>query len=407
MNFRDTPEEAAWREEVRRFIRENLPDELKPDYVPPRGHQDDGSPFQRGAAWREWNRRLAKKGWIAPAWPKEYGGAGMSVMQQFIMNEEFAEARAPRPGGIAVGFAGPTIITLGTEEQKKKYLPEILTGEVIWCQGYSEPGAGSDLASLQTRAVRDGDEYIINGQKIWTSGAHVAKWMILLARTDPNAPKHRGISYFIVDMKSPGITVRPLVNMADSHEFNEVFFDNVRVPRENLIGEENRGWYAAQTTLSFERSNIGSAVGQRQAVEDVIKFARETKDGKSTLDRTPSLRYELAERYIETGVATMLSYKIISIQAKEGVAPGHEASVAKLYGTELNQRIYRTAMKVLGLYGQLDRRMQRNEKVAHWLPLRGRIEYMYLRSVANTIEGGTSEIQRNIIATRGLGLPRD
>jgi alkylation response protein AidB-like acyl-CoA dehydrogenase len=406
MNFKDTPEEAAWRQEVREFIRTELPDDLKPTAEGQRDRRTDGDVFGRGGAWREWNKRLAAKGWIAPAWPKEYGGAGMSVMQQFIMNEEFAEARAPRPGGIAVGFAGPTIISLGSEEQKRKYLPEILSGEVIWCQGYSEPGAGSDLASLQTRAVRDGDEYVVNGQKIWTSGAHVAKWMILLARTDPDAPKHRGISYFIVDMKSPGITVRPLVNMADSHEFNEVFFDNVRVPRANLIGEENRGWYAAQTTLSFERSNIGSAVGQRQTIEDLVRYAREHKDGKSTLARNPALRLELADRYVEAQTATMLSYKIISIQAKEGVAPGHEASVAKLFGTELNQRIYRTAMKMLGLYGQLDRRMQKDEAVASYLPLRGRIEYMYLRSVANTIEGGTSEIQRNIVATRGLGLPR-
>ncbi|GAB4333319.1 MAG: acyl-CoA dehydrogenase family protein [Dehalococcoidia bacterium] len=391
MNFHDTPEEAAFREEVRTFLKTELPPE-----------QDrSGDPFtQRGN--REFMKKLAKRKWIAPAWPKEYGGAGMSVMEQFIFNQELAEARAPRPFGIAVGFAGPTLIVHGTEEQKKKYLPEILSGDAIWCQGYSEPGAGSDLASLQTRAVRDGDDFVVNGQKIWTSGGHVAKWMILLARTDPDAPKHRGITYFIVDMKSPGITVRPLINMADTHEFNEVFFEDVRVPRENIIGEENRGWYLAQTTLSFERSNIGSAIGQRQTVEDLITFAREhTGDYQSTLDHNPSLRHELAERYIEAGVATMMSFKIVSMQAKEGVPPGHEASVAKLFGTELNQRIYRTGMKTVGLYGQLD---AKNEGIA--VPMRGRIKYMYLRSVANTIEGGTSEIQRNIIATRGLGLPR-
>jgi alkylation response protein AidB-like acyl-CoA dehydrogenase len=407
MNFRDTPAEAAWRQEVREFIRTELPDELKPGHQGPRDRRGDGDMFSPGGAWKEWSRRLAAKKWIAPAWPKEYGGAGLSVMEQFIFNEEMSEARAPRVGGIATGFAGPTLIVHGTEEQKQKHLPEILSGDVVWCQGYSEPGAGSDLASLQTRAVRDGDDYVVNGQKIWTSGAHVSKWMILLTRTDPDAPKHRGISYFIVDMKSPGISVRPLVNMADSHEFNEVFFDNVRVPRSNLIGEENRGWYLAQTTLSFERSNIGSAVGARQNVEDLITFARETTNGMSTLARNRALRSELVERYIEAQTATLLSYKIVSIQAKEGVAPGHEASVAKLYGTELNQRIYRTAMKMLGLYGQLDRRMQKDEAVVNWLPLRGRIQYMYQRSVANTIEGGTSEIQRNIIATRGLGMPRD
>jgi alkylation response protein AidB-like acyl-CoA dehydrogenase len=390
VDFKDTAEEAAFRQEVRQFIKENLPER----------RERSADPFAPGGGVREWMKRLAAKKWIAPAWPKEYGGAGMSVMEQFIFNEEIAEARAPRPFGIAVGFAGPTLIVHGTEAQKQKYLPEILSGEVVWCQGYSEPGAGSDLASLQTRAVRDGDDYIVNGQKIWTSGAHVSKWMILLTRTDPDAPKHRGITYFIVDMKAPGVTVRPLVNMADSHEFNEVFFDNVRVPRENMIGEENRGWYLAQTTLSFERSNIGSAIGQKQTVEDLVSYAKEHKNGTSTLGRNPAVATELCERLIECEVARNLSYKIVSLQAKEGVPPGHEASVAKLFSTELNQRIYRTAMKMLGLYGQLDSRS------AH-AAMRGRIKYMYLRSVANTIEGGTSEIQRNIIATRGLGLPRD
>jgi alkylation response protein AidB-like acyl-CoA dehydrogenase len=389
MNFNDTPEEAVFRAEVRDFVRREAPD-----------------PGQRGADMfvgnKAWTKKLAARNWIAPAWPKEYGGAGLSVMEQFIFNSELAEARAPRPGGIATGFAGPTLIVHGTEEQKEKLLPEILTGEIVWCQGYSEPGAGSDLAALQTRAVRDGDDYVVNGQKIWTSGAQYAKWMILLARTDPDAPKHRGITYFIVDMKSPGVTVRPLINAAYSHEFNEVFFEDVRIPRANIIGDENRGWYLAQTTLSFERSNIGGAVGARQTVEDLVKFARDHRiDHQSTLGHNVSLRHELVERFVEAGVATMMSFKIVSIQAKEGVAPGHEASVAKLYGTELNQRIYRTGMHVLGLYGQLDAKSAGPKP-----PMNGRINYMYLRSIANTIEGGTSEIQRNIIATRGLGLPR-
>ena len=389
MDFRDTPAEAAFRTEVKAFLA-----------------KEGGKAQDRGVesygGGKEWTKALADRHWIAPAWPKEYGGAGLSVMEQFIFSNELAEARLPRPGGIATMFAGPTLIVHGTEEQKQKYLPEILGADVLWCQGYSEPGAGSDLAALQTRAVRDGDDYVINGQKIWTSGGHASKWMILLARTDPDAPKHRGITYFIVDMKSPGVTVRPLVNAAYSHEFNEVFFEDVRIPKQNIIGEENRGWYLAQTTLSFERSNIGGAVGARQTVEDLVKFAREHKgDGTSTLGHNTALRQELMERFIEAGVATMMSFKIVSIQANEGVAPGHEASVAKLYGTELNQRIYRTGMKVLGLYGQLD---AKNDAVK--APMGGRMKYMYLRSIANTIEGGTSEIQRNIIATRGLGLPR-
>jgi alkylation response protein AidB-like acyl-CoA dehydrogenase len=390
MNYNDTREEAAFRKEVRQFVKDEMPKE------------DDRSPEFMFRGNKEWTKKLADRKWIAPAWPTEYGGAGLTVMEQFIFNSELAEARAPRPGGIAVGFAGPTLIVHGTEEQKKTYLPGILGGDEIWCQGYSEPGSGSDLASLQTRAVRDGDDYVVNGQKIWTSGGHLAKWMILLARTDADAPKHRGISYFIVDMKSPGVSVRPLINLADSHEFNEVFFEDVRVPKRNLIGDENRGWYLAQTTLSFERSNIGSAIGTRQNVGDLVTFAKDNAaSGISTLDQNPALRTELIERYIEAGVAQQMSFKIVSMQAKEGVPAGHEASVAKMYGTELNQRVYRTGMKMLGLYGQLD-----NKSAGPAVPMKGRIKYMYLRSVANTIEGGTSEIQRNIIATRGLGLPR-
>jgi alkylation response protein AidB-like acyl-CoA dehydrogenase len=223
--------------------------------------------------------------------------------------------------------------------------------------------------------------------------------MILLARTDPDAPKHKGITYFIVDMKAPGVTVRPLVNMAGTHEFNEVFFEDVRVPRDNIIGEENRGWYAAVTTLDFERSSIGSAVGQLQTVEDLITFAREHRsEGISTLDSNPALKYELVDRLIEVEASRMMSYRVASMQNR-GLIPNHEASVAKLYSSELNQRIARTALKIMGLYGQLDRGSAHAPKGGRWV-------YQYLRAVANTIEGGTSEIQRNIIATRGLGLPR-
>ncbi|HEY8491271.1 MAG TPA: acyl-CoA dehydrogenase [Dehalococcoidia bacterium] len=393
MDFRDSPEEAAFRQEVREFIEREAPKGQGADRMDTMNPSGDVA---------RWFKKLGERGWIAPAWPKEYGGAGLTVMQQFIFNEEMALHRAPRPSHliIGVGMAGPTLIVHGTEEQKKTYLPRILSGEDIWCQGYSEPGAGSDLASLQTRAVRDGDEYVINGQKIWTSFGHVARWMILLARTDPDAPKHKGITYFIVDMKAPGVTVRPLINMAGTHEFNEVFFEDVRVPRANIIGEENRGWYAAVTTLDFERSSIGSAVGQLQTVEDIVAFAREHRaEGVSMLDRNPGLKYELADRRVEVEVSRMLSYRVASMQSR-GLIPNHEASVCKLYSTELNQRIARTALRVLGLYGQLDRGSKEAPRGGRWV-------YQYLRSVANTIEGGTSEIQRNIIATRGLGLPRD
>ncbi len=394
MDFRDTAEQAKWRQEVKNFLAKDLPADW-------RGPGDEDAMFGGGSrkVMTQWRKKLASRGWIAPAWPKEYGGASMSIMEQFIFNEEMATAQAPPNDMIGIGMVGPTLIVYGTDEQKKQHLGGMLAADTWWCQLYSEPGAGSDLASLQTRATRDGDDYVINGQKIWTSGAHVADWGILLARTDPDLPKHKGISYFIVDMKSPGIDVQPLVNMADNHSFNQVFFDNVRIPKRNMIGEENRGWYMAVTTLDFERSAIGGSVGARRSVDELIAFAKEHRnDGQSLLDANPVLRYELCERVIETEAARMMSYRIVTMQDR-GLIPNHEASVAKLYGSEMGQRIAATGMHVLGLYGQIVPKSK-------WAPLKGRIERSYLGAVASTIAGGTSEIQRNIIAQRGLGLPR-
>ncbi len=392
MNFQDNTEEAAFRSEVRDFIKT----EVKSDEQ----MEDMERGMYRGAfeRLRGLRGKLSNKGWIAPAWPKEYGGAGLSVMQQFIMNEEFAENRVPPVGGMGVSMVGPTLIVHGNEEQKKEHLGRILSGEVQWCQGFSEPGSGSDLASLQTRAVRDGDDFVINGQKIWTSGAQYAHWMFMMARTDPDAPKHKGISYFLLDMKSPGVEVRPLTNLANQNMFNEVFFEDVRVPARNLVGELNRGWYIGTTTLDFERSSIGSAVGVRLQLDQLVKHAKKHKDdGTSRVAEMPSIKAELADRYVEANVARLMSYRVITMQAK-GMIPNHEASMTKLFSSELNQRIARTGMKVLGLYGQL---------YGDDAPLRGRYESSYMTSLASTIAGGTSEIQRNIIATRGLGLPRD
>jgi alkylation response protein AidB-like acyl-CoA dehydrogenase len=341
---------------------------------------------------------VAAQGWVAPAWPEEYGGAGLGVKEQFILNEEFAEAGAPQVGGFGVMMFGPTLIVHGTEEQKKEHLPGILTGETFWCQGWSEPGAGSDVASLQTRAIRDGDDYVLNGQKIWTTGAQHADWMYMLARTDPDAPKHRGISYLIVDMKAPGVSVRPLTTMAGSQTFNEVFFDNVRVPVRNRLGEENRGWYIGTTTLDFERSSIGSAVGIRKALEGYLKYAR-AFPAHVTFARNPAVRAEFADRWIEASVAKLLSYRVVTLQAR-GQIPNYEASMTKLYASELGQRIAALGMHMLGLGGQI-----LNRKGAH-ARLGGRVGYGYVQSVSSTIAGGTSEIQRNIIAQRGLGLPR-
>ena len=389
MDFSDTPEDAAFRREVQEFVAKELPPDMRaPDEM------TLGVGVGEDPRDMEWLKKLATRGWVAPSWPKEYGGAGLPVMQQFIFNAEMARARAPRPNYIAIGMVGPTTIVHGTEEQKSEHLPGILSGEIYWCQGFSEPESGSDLASLQTRAVEDGDDFIINGQKIWTSGAHRADRMIMLARTDSDGPKHKGLSYFFLDMHAPGVTVRPLTNMAEMHSFNEVFFDNVRVPKKDMLGELNRGWYVALTTLAFERSGIVNAVALQQLLEEIVEATRPYRRAGDV-----HARNELADRAIETQVAIMLSHRVASVQAK-GQMPIQEASITKLYCSELGQRIARTAVGLAGLYGQLG-------PGSPWAPLMGRIERTYLIQVGATLAGGTSEIQRNIIATRGLGLPRN
>ena len=388
MDFKDSPEEAAFRTEVQEFLKQELTDDLRqPDEsVLGVGTGEDTSDM-------DWLKKLATRGWVAPAWPKEYGGAGLPATLQFVYNEEMARARAPRPNFLAIGLIGPTIIVHGTEEQKQEYLQGILSGEFYWCQGFSEPESGSDLASLQTRAVRDGDDFVINGQKIWTTGAHRSDRMLVLARTDPDAPRHKGISCFVLDMHAPGVSVQPLTNMADMHSFNEVFFENVRVPKKDLLGELNRGWYVALTTLAFERSSIVNAISLEQLLGEIIEA---TRPYRKAVD--PLARHELAERVIETQVAIMLSYRVASLQAK-GLIPIQEASITKLYASELGQRIARTAVNLAGLYGQLG-------PGSPYAPLMGRIERMYRIQVGATLAGGTSEIQRSIIAERGLGMPR-
>jgi alkylation response protein AidB-like acyl-CoA dehydrogenase len=396
MDWRDTPQQAEWRADIRSFLSKELPEEFKGEEMDWENllelRRDPGALKD---AFEGWRKALASRGWVAPAWPKEYGGAGMNAIDQFILNHEFAEARAPQTGGLGVMMLGPTLIAHGNEEQKQQHIPRILDGTVQWCQGYSEPGSGSDLASLQTRAVRDGDDFVINGQKIWTSGAHLADWCFCLARTDPDAPKHRGISYFLIDMKTPGITVRPLVNMAWNHSFNEVFFEDVRVPARNIIGEINRGWYVGTTTLDFERSSIGNSVGQRQSVERGLNWLKAHKSEITPTDYE-AVRLQFADRWIEVQVATNLAFRIISMQAA-GQIPNSEASIAKLFNTELSQRTVRTIEKMIGMWGGI------TDKVA---PMKGTAAIAYVSSIPATIAGGTSEIQRNIIATRGLGLPR-
>jgi alkylation response protein AidB-like acyl-CoA dehydrogenase len=385
MDFRFTREQETFRREVQTFLDAELPK----DWVGSDNAIDEDA-FEFG---RTFLKKLAPKRWIAPAWPQQYGGLGLGLWEQVVFNEEMAYRRAPVINLPAVGYLGPTIMMYGSEEQQAQHLGGITGGDVIWCQGYSEPGSGSDLASLQTRAVQDGDDFVINGQKIWTSQAHYADWIFLLARTDREAPKHKGISYFLLDMKSPGISVRPLVNLANGHGFNEVFFDNVRVPRSGLLGELNRGWYMATTTLDFERSSVATSAGYLRLLEELLSFVTKTELGND-----PTVRHRLADLWVEYNLVRFLSYRVVSLQA-QGIVPNYEASVVKVFNSEYNQRIARAGVQMLGLYGQL-------EPKSPYTRLRGRFENLYMTSVGSTIAAGTSEIQRNIIATRGLGLPR-
>ena len=390
MEFRFTEEDERFRRDLKKLIKMELPPDWKGTDA--YGKTDDVEVEQH------MRRRLAERGWLTMGWPREYGGLGASNVRQSIYAEEMMYYEAPGRDGSGVGLLAPALMFHGTEEQKKQHLGPIARGEVTWAQGFSEPEAGSDLASLQTRAVEDGDEYLITGQKIWSSSAHLADWMFLLARTDPDAPKHRGITYFLVDMKTPGITVKPIVNMVGDHHFDEEFFDNVRVPRSNIVGEINRGWYVAMTTLNFEREGTTYTARARRALDELMPYVKETRRNGGHLAEEPALRHRLAEMVLETEVSRLLSYRMAWL-VDRGEVPQHEASICKLFSSELLLRVANVGMQVLGLFGQL-------VEGDGWAPLKGRFRRMYLWSISEPIGGGTSEIQRNIIATRGLGLPR-
>ncbi|MDP2326514.1 MAG: acyl-CoA dehydrogenase family protein [Dehalococcoidia bacterium] len=405
MDWNDSEEQVIFRAQVREVIETKLPERYRRSSGAEEGAgswQSDRiskDPEARKAA-TDWANALAERGWIAPHWPKEYGGAGLTPMEQFVFKQEMAQAQAPGVGGMGVSLLGPTLIVHGTEAQRAEHLPRILSGEVAWAEGYSEPGAGSDLASLQTRAIKDGDDYVINGQKIWTSGAHTADWLFALVRTDPEAPKHRGISFLMMDIHTPGLNVRPLINMAWEHGFNETFFEDVRVPAKNLVGDENRGWYVGASLLDFERSNIAGAIENRRILTDLIAYATsEDGRGQSRLSQSDSLRHEVAEAYVQTEVLFNFSFRIISMQNR-GLIPNYEASTSKLFNSELVQRSARLGTKVFGLYGNL---WDRHDPRA---PMGAQFTRRYVTSIPSTIAAGSSEIQRNIIATRGLGLPR-
>jgi alkylation response protein AidB-like acyl-CoA dehydrogenase len=392
MDFRHSPDIEEFRQEVRDFIKDALPAGW--DNTDPYGAEDGA-----GKSTRELRHELAKKlgerKWLAMAWPKEYGGLGASHMQQLVYNEEMAYNAVPGGFSMGVAWVGPAIMLYGTDDQKERYLPRITSGEDVWCTLYSEPEAGSDLAALQTRAVADGDDFVINGQKIWTSNADGSNWGWLAARTDPEAPKHKGISTFVVPMDAPGITVRPLINMAGQPGFNEVFFDNVRIPKDHLVGELNRGWYHVAVALDFERSGIAAYAGGRRLLEQLVDYVREHP---TLLRDNPQVRMRLADRAIEVAAGTNIAYRIPWMQS-QGIIPNYEASISKLFGSEFQQRLAATGVQMLGTYGGL-------EPGSKYAPLKGRLERMYLTAVSATIAAGTSEVQRGIIATRGLGLPR-
>jgi len=392
MDFRLPEETRRWREELRAFLREELPPGFQgsDDYF----DKEEQLPFAR-----QFMRKLGERGWLAPAFPEEYGGMGRTFIDQFVLNEELAWHRAPAGGRLfTLGIVGPTMLIHATEEQKARWLPPISRGEHWYCQGFSEPGSGSDLASMQTSAVRDGDEYVINGQKIWTTNAHAADRMILLARTDPEAPKHKGISAFIVDMNTPGITIQGIPNMAYRRDFNQVFFEDVRVPAGNLLGGENRGWYVAATTLDFERSNIAAISGARRTIHDLVQWAQQRQPGGRRPWDDPAVRSKLAELHIRAEVGRLLAYRTAWLQSK-GEVPNYEASIGKVWMANLGIDTGNVGVNLLGLYGQLTG----GQALA---PFDGRVEESYLLAVAGPIGGGTAEIQRNIIAQRGLGLPR-
>ncbi len=395
MDFRFTAEEEAFREEVRRWLER----EIKPRWI----ELDAGLWEETEESWalsREFQRRLGAKGWLAPAYPKQYGGLEMDHIKRLILSEELNYNNAPISieVEISVNWVGQALLLFGTEEQKMKYVGEVGRGESIFCLGYSEPNAGSDLASLQTRAVDDGDGWVINGQKIWCSYAHYANYCWLGARTDPEAPKHKGISMFIVDMKTPGITVRPLINLLGRHSFNEVFFDDVRIPRDSLVGAVNNGWYQLVMALDFERSMVGTAAANQRLIDGLVGYMIEAKgEGKPVAD-DPLIADELADISVQNEVLRMMCYRIAWMYTRN-LHPSYESSMSLLFASELLRRIAAVGMHVLGPCGQL-------EMDSKYAVLKARIERAYLACLSIGVGGGSNEIQRNIVAMRGLGLPR-
>jgi alkylation response protein AidB-like acyl-CoA dehydrogenase len=390
MEFTQTAEDRAFREEVRAWLRDNVPKAKRPPIGP-----------EQAVYMQAWQKRQYEAGWAGIAWPQAYGGRGLSVMQQVVWYEECARAGAPKAGCLLAGLyhAGPTLIISGTEEQKAFHLPKILSGETIWCQGFSEPGAGSDLAGLRTRGEIDGDHLVVNGQKIWTSYAQISDYQELLIRTDPSQPKHRGLTWVICDMRFPGITVRPIESLDGEYHNCEVFYDDVRIPLKNVVGAVNDGWRVAMSTLSFERGTglVEDAHVLARTLEQLIEVARTTRraDGSALIDKD-SIATRLGELRAEIAALCAMTYMGAS-RAMHIAVPGPEGTFLALRYAELTQAVYRLGMDILGPAG-LERPFELEP--SDWI-------HSYLRSFMWTIGGGTSEVRRNLIGERILGLPRD
>lgn len=395
MDLTPTPQEEAFRAEIRDWLEANLPAGWgTPAYEAPT------TPAEQVAFARQWQRKLRDGGWAGITWPKEYGGRGASLIEQLIYNEEYARLRAPDILAIkiALSLVGPTIIACGTAAQKERHLAAILRGDDIWCQGFSEPNAGSDLASVRTRAELRGDEFVVNGQKIWTSVARFADWCMLVTRTSTEGPKHKGLTFLLVDMKSPGITIRPLREMTGEEWFNEVFFDDVRVPRANVVGEVNGGWNVVMTTLGFERAGSTPHVRLQAQAEMLADLARRTERNGRPAAEDPKLRQKIAQHAIDAAILRYTAYRNVTRVERTGV-PGPEGSCVKIFWSELEQRLNDTAFELLGPYGMLPREEDLTVDQGFWAH-----ELLWSRS--GTIYAGTSEVQRNIISQRALALPR-
>lgn len=393
MDLNLTPEETKFRDELRTWLEANVPKDWGEWREKP---LEESFPYLRA-----WQRKLYEGGWAAVSWPKEYGGRGATLMEQSLFWEEMARVEAPpMANSLGLGLIGPTIIAYGTDEQKKRFIPKILSAEEIWCQGFSEPNAGSDLAALQTEARLDGDHYVVNGQKVWTSYGWIGDWCELVVRTDSNVPKHKGLSVLLIDMKSPGVEVRPLKQMTGESEFNEIFFRDVRVPVANLLGEVNDGWNVAVSTLMYERGSYGARLHLifKRAITRLIELSHKFQKDGHPAAQDPMTRQKLAQCYAEIEIMRWNQLRAFSRVTATGV-PGPEGSIQKIFWSELNQRLQQIAQEMFGAYGQLlagDRDAVDN----------GIWSYGYLRTRGNTIEAGTSEVQRNIIGHFVLGLPR-